>query len=62
MKLKDLIEALQDMLDADEFRADAEVTYGPDFEPIEGGLIGKREGLVVVNLAPVSFSGQPHRF
>lgn len=62
MKLKDLIEALQDLVEVDEYRADAEVTYGPDMEPVEGGLIGKRDGLVVVNLASASFSGQPHRF
>lgn len=62
MKLRDLIDALQDLLEMDEFRADAEVTYGPNMEPVEGGLIGKRDGVVVVNLAPVSFSGQPHRF
>ncbi|WBO24466.1 hypothetical protein [Sphingomonas abietis] len=53
MTIQQLIDALARLVEEDPWRAGMSVTFGPDFMPIEGGLIGRRHGLVVLNLAPV---------
>lgn len=53
MTIQQLIDALARLVEDDPWRADISITFGPGFEPVEGGLIGRRDGLVVLNLAPV---------
>lgn len=54
MTIQQLIYTLTRLVEQDGFRADMAVTFGPGFEPVEGGLIGRKDGLAVLNLAPVS--------
>lgn len=57
MKIKELIAALQAVVAADEYRADAEVTFGQDIQLVEGGsMVKNRFGLAVLNLAPIKLN------
>lgn len=55
MTVLELRDALNALIARDEYLAGASVTYGPDFEPVGGGIIGKntKTNLVVLNLAPI---------
>lgn len=53
MTLGELIDALQALVGEDEYRRDMEVCFGERMEPVEGGVVGNRSGLAVLNLAPV---------
>jgi len=54
MKLRELRTALDRLVAEDNFRDDAEVYFGPNMEPVEGGKFGKGPGgLTVLNLAPI---------
>lgn len=53
MTILQLSDALARLIETDPWRADMAVTFGPDFDPVEGGLIGRKDGLAVLNLAPV---------
>ena len=53
MTVKDLIDRLQALVAEDRYRADMEVFFGEGMEPVEGGIVGNRGGLAVLNLAPV---------
>ena len=54
MTINELIRELQALVQEDEFRGDAAVTFGSDMEPVLGGIITRHRGtgLVVLNLAP----------
>jgi hypothetical protein len=52
MTVNALIDRLQALVAEDEFRRDMQVTFGERMEPVEGGIVGRREGLAVLNLAP----------
>ena len=54
MTINNLIEGLQALVAEDEFRGDAEVTFGADMAPVLGGIFARHRetGLVVFNLAP----------
>jgi hypothetical protein len=56
MTVKQLQDALAALIKRDAYLADASVTYGNAFEPVEGGIITKSKstGLVTLNLAPVA--------
>lgn len=56
MTIKELQAALAALVAKDAYLADASVTYGQDFEPVEGGIIAKHNvsKLVVLNLAPLT--------
>lgn len=53
MTLGELIDALQALVGEDEYRRDMKVCFGERMEPVEGGIVGNRSGLAVLNLAPV---------
>ena len=53
MTVKDLIDRLQGLVADDRYRLDMEVFFGERMEPVEGGIVGNRGGLAVLNLAPV---------
>ncbi|MBX3562634.1 MAG: hypothetical protein KF780_12590 [Sphingomonas sp.] len=53
MTLGRLIERLQALVAEDEHRADMEVFFGERMDPVEGGIVGHRDGLAILNLAPV---------
>ena len=53
MTINELIKELQALVAEDEYRGHAAVTFGPDMEPVEGGIIARGPGgLIVLNLAP----------
>lgn len=56
MTIKELHDHLTALMAEDEYRADATVTFGQAFEPVEGGIIAKHKtnGLAVLNLAPIA--------
>lgn len=53
MTVNALILALQALAAEDEFRREMQVCFGERLEPVEGGLVGNRVGLAVLNLEPV---------
>jgi hypothetical protein len=55
MTIKELRDQLDRLIAEDEYRADAQVTFGPETTPVLGGLMGRSEttGLAVLNLAPL---------
>ena len=53
MMINELVRKLQALVADDEYLGDAAVTFGADMEPVEGGIIAKGSGrLMVLNLAP----------
>jgi hypothetical protein len=50
--IQHLIDSLAWLVEDDPWRADMSVTFGPDFTPAKDGLIGRKDGLAVLNLAP----------
>ena len=53
MTINELVKELRALVAEDDYRGDATVTFGTDMEPVEGGIIAKDPGgLVVLNLAP----------
>jgi hypothetical protein len=54
MTIGQLIEQLNLIVAKDPYHRDMTVTFGPELEPVAGGLVGKHDGLVMLNLAPVS--------
>jgi hypothetical protein len=53
MTIIELVRKLQALVAEDEYLGDAAVTFGTDMEPVEGGVIAKGSGgLLVLNLAP----------
>ena len=53
MTVKELIDRLQAQVAEGGSRVDMEVCFGERMEPVEGGIVGNRGGLAVLNLAPV---------
>jgi hypothetical protein len=53
MTVNELIDRLQGLVAEDCYRLDMEVYFGERMEPVEGGIVGNRSGLAVLNLAPV---------
>jgi len=53
MTIGNQIAVLSALVADDPRRADSPVTFGPAMEPVEGGIIGRRDGRDVLNLAPV---------
>lgn len=53
MTVNELIDRLQALVVEDGYRRDMEVFFGERMEPVEGGIVGNRGGLAVLNLAPV---------
>jgi hypothetical protein len=55
MKIQELIDQLTKLVGEDDYRKDMEVTFGPEREPIEGGIIGvnTETKLAELNLAPI---------
>ncbi len=54
MTVSALIEALQALVAEDAYRREMQVCFGDRMEPVEGGIVGNRAGLAVLNLAPVN--------
>lgn len=56
MTIDELIRELQALVAADKARGKAVVTFGPELEPVAGGILTRHRvsGLVVLNLAPTS--------
>lgn len=56
MTIKELHKHLEALMAEDEYRADAQVTFGEAFDPVVGGTIAKnaKTGLAVLNLAPIA--------
>ena len=54
MTIDQLIRQLQALVAADEARGNAAVTFGPEMEPVAGGILTRHRvsRLVVLNLAP----------
>ncbi len=53
MTVNQLIDRLQALVAEDRYRVDMEVFFGEGMEPVEGGIVGNRAGLAILNLAPV---------
>ena len=53
MTVTELISRSQQVLAEDPYRADMQVSFGERMEPVEGGIVGQRSSLAVLNLAPV---------
>jgi hypothetical protein len=53
MTVKELHTALAELMARDRYLADANVTFGKDFEPVEAGVLERQPatGLIVLNLA-----------
>lgn len=63
MKLGNLIEKLSALVEADPYRKDMDVVFGKDCNigcGPHGAIIGKRDGLAVLVLAPISLAGVAH--
>lgn len=56
MNVKELSLALTKLMADMPNSANAPVTYGPDFEPVEGGIgaLSKTSGNITLNLSPIS--------
>jgi hypothetical protein len=64
MKLTDLIAKLSALVEADPYRADMQVVFGPDCAEgasPEGGIVGRREGLAVLMIAPLSLADSAYQ-
>ena len=59
MTINELIQQLQPLVQEDEIRGDAAVTFGSEMEPVLGGIITRHRGtgLLVLNLAPTKLDG-----
>ena len=53
MTVGELIDRLQSLVAEDSYRLEMQVCFGEGLEPVEGGIVGNRDGLAVLNLAPV---------
>lgn len=53
MTVGELIDRLQSLVAEDSYRLEMQVCFGEGLEPVEGGIVGRRGGLAVLNLAPV---------
>jgi hypothetical protein len=62
MKLSELIECLGDLRDGDDELPDVDVTFGPSFDPVDGGSVQNWQGVKVLNLSVEPRSGRPNAF
>ena len=53
MTVHELIDRLQALVAEDRYRLDMQIVFGERMEPVEGGIVGNRDGLAILNLAPV---------
>jgi hypothetical protein len=53
MTVGELIDRLQRLVAEDSYRLEMQACFGEGLEPVEGGIVGHRDGLAVLNLAPV---------
>lgn len=53
MTVGELIDRLHSLVAEDSYRLEMQVCFGEGLAPVEGGIVGDRGGLAVLNLAPV---------